>query len=210
MELTAGVERHHSAAPEAPDQQAQASAAGRPRLQGGPSRLSRRALPHSNSGEVLQDVWLPLVDPGDASRICGRIRVTVRAASIEAMEQQVWRRLLPLADLDGDGRLTAAEFSALLEATGSDLTPEEEAELFSLVSLNVRLRGLCRGVQPAWQGRRACRAACAYSPGSRPVRAAHAGRSMFSPSRALCVLLLPCRRTPMAMAWWMPRSWRQP
>lgn len=142
----AGVELHHGAAVEA--QQAQAARpAGRPFLQGGPSRLSRRALPHSNSGEVLQDAWLPLADPGDASRICGRIRVTVRAASIEAMEQQLWRRLLPLADLDGDGRLTAAEFSALLEATGSDLTPEEEAELFSRVRLHWLHVAACMGEQ---------------------------------------------------------------
>ena len=88
-----------------------------PVLRTSSSRLSRRSLPRAGGGEVLQDVWLPLVDPGDASRVCGRVRVSVRATSIETLEQQLWRRLLPIVDMDGDGLLTRHEFSALLEVS---------------------------------------------------------------------------------------------
>lgn len=88
-----------------------------PVLRTSSSRLSRRSLPRAGGGEVLQDVWLPLVDPGDASRVCGRVRVSVRATSIETLEQQLWRRLLPIVDMDGDGLLTRNEFSALLEVS---------------------------------------------------------------------------------------------
>ena len=51
----------------------------------------------SHGGHVLQDCWLPLADPGDAGRVCGRVRVSVRAASPAGLEQQLWRRLLVLA-----------------------------------------------------------------------------------------------------------------
>jgi hypothetical protein len=69
----------------------------------------------TSSGEaVLQDAWVPLVDPGDSARVCGRVRVSVRAASPTGLEQQLWRRLLPLADLNGDGLLTEQEFEGLL------------------------------------------------------------------------------------------------
>lgn len=63
----------------------------------------------------MQDVWLPLVDPGNDSKVCGRVRVSVRATSIELLEQQLWRRLLPIMDLNGDGLLTRDEFGSLLE-----------------------------------------------------------------------------------------------
>ena len=91
------------------------SRSGRRLLGLGSRQATRRTLPAAGSGEVLQDVWLPLVDPGDAAAVRGRLRLTVRAATVEGMEQQLWRRLLPLADLDGDGRLTLAEFGGLLE-----------------------------------------------------------------------------------------------
>lgn len=84
-----------------------------------PGRLcSRRSLPVPGDGVVLQDSWLPLVDPGDATLVRGRVRVSVRAASVAGMEHQLWRRLLPLADLDGNGALTHDEFAALLEVGG--------------------------------------------------------------------------------------------
>lgn len=62
-------------------------------------------------------MWLPLVDPGDPALVRGRLRLSVRAASVEGMERQLWRRLLPLADLDGTGRLTHDQFASLMQVS---------------------------------------------------------------------------------------------
>lgn len=105
-------------AQQAAQQEHQQTGTAAPLLHSCSSRLSRRSLPRAGGGEVLQDVWLPLVDPGDDSKVCGRVRVSVRATSIETLEQQLWRRLLPIVDLNGDGLLTREEFGALLEVMG--------------------------------------------------------------------------------------------
>lgn len=107
--------QQHAAAAEQQAAAPPASPAPRPLPHSASSRLSRRSLPRAGGGEVLQDVWLPLVDPGNASKVCGRVRVSVRATSIELLEQQLWRRLLPIMDLNGDGLLTRDEFGSLLE-----------------------------------------------------------------------------------------------
>lgn len=78
-------------------------------------RPEHASAPCRPTAAHLQDVWVPLVDPGDAAAVLGRLRLSVRAASVEAMEHQLWRRLLPLADLDGNGTLTHDEFASLLE-----------------------------------------------------------------------------------------------
>lgn len=78
-------------------------------------RPERASAPRRPAAAHPQDVWVPLVDPGDAAAVLGRLRLSVRAASVEAMEHQLWRRLLPLADLDGNGTLTHDEFASLLE-----------------------------------------------------------------------------------------------
>ncbi|KAI7845326.1 hypothetical protein COHA_001168 [Chlorella ohadii] len=123
-------------AQQAAQQEHQQTGTAAPLLHSCSSRLSRRSLPRAGGGEVLQDVWLPLVDPGNDSKVCGRVRVSVRATSIETLEQQLWRRLLPIVDLNGDGLLTREEFGALLEAIGSELTHEEESELFAAADTN--------------------------------------------------------------------------
>lgn len=85
-------------------------------VQGGAAGLQRQGSGgnESGDGEVLSACWLPLVDPGDANRVLGRVRVTVRTSSPTDLEQQLWRRLLALADLDDSGALSAEEFEALL------------------------------------------------------------------------------------------------
>ena len=108
QQQTAAAAEQQTAAPPA-------SPAPRPLPRSASSRLSRRSLPRAGGGEVLQDAWLPLVDPGNDSKVCGRVRVSVRATSIELLEQQLWRRLLPIMDLNGDGLLTRDEFGSLLE-----------------------------------------------------------------------------------------------
>ena len=70
---------------------------------------------------MLQDCWLALVDPGDPTRTLGRVRVSVRATTPEALERRLWRELLALADLDGDGALSAEEFASLLEVGGAKI-----------------------------------------------------------------------------------------
>lgn len=76
--------------------------------------LQRQGSCESGDGEVLRACWLPLADPGDAGQVLGRVRVTVRASTPAGLEQQLWRRLLTLADLDCDGTLSGEEFEALL------------------------------------------------------------------------------------------------
>ncbi|KAL4459065.1 hypothetical protein ABPG75_013930 [Micractinium tetrahymenae] len=90
----------------------------------------------SGDGEVLRACWLPLVDPADSTRVLGRVRVTVRASSPAGLEQQLWRRLLGLADLDGNGTLSYEEFEALLGAMGAELDPQEVAALFQEADRN--------------------------------------------------------------------------
>eukprot|EP00887_Chlorella_sp_A99_P007334 scaffold2.g7334.t1 len=120
-----------AAGPSPPAAAAEAAAAG-----GQPAGAPQRAASCSDGGEVLRDAWLPLVDPGDAGRARGRVRVSVRASSPQDLEQQLWRRLLALADLDGDGCLENGEFGMMMEAIGADLSPEEAQELFARADAN--------------------------------------------------------------------------
>lgn len=80
--------------------------------------------------------WVDLVDPAEPTNVRGRVRVSGAATSMEGLEAQLWRRLLPLADFDGTGALEESEFVALLKALGSDLTETEMQDLFAKADLD--------------------------------------------------------------------------
>ncbi|KAL6768769.1 PSD1 [Auxenochlorella protothecoides x Auxenochlorella symbiontica] len=66
---------------------------------------------------------------GSASQHAGRLKVSAAASSPRALESQLWTRLLPLADFDGNGSLNDQEFVMLMQAFGADL---EEHDLEGL------------------------------------------------------------------------------
>ena len=86
---------------------ASAGGAGRP----SPSREASQE--EFGSEEVETWVDLTPADPTDPTP--GRIRLSGQAARYPELERQLWRRLLPLADWSGDGRLELPEFSHLLK-----------------------------------------------------------------------------------------------
>jgi hypothetical protein len=73
----------------------------------------------------LLDGWIPLLDPSDAQNVMGRVRVSAEASTLADLSRQVWDKLLPLADFNGDGRLEEGELGVLLQAFGSDLSEQE-------------------------------------------------------------------------------------
>lgn len=135
----AGTGRADEEASEAPADSGSRPAADANRACAGDGTAAQHLHPSATgttNGEVLQDKWLPLVDPGDASVVLGRVRVTVRASTPANLEQQLWQRLLALADLNGNGTLCAGEFAGLLEAMGSELDPKEVSDLFAQADRN--------------------------------------------------------------------------
>ena len=92
---------------------------------------------HSSSGElsssskiILEDV-VTLVDPEDASKVLGSVRISGKASSLRTLEKQVWESLLLLADFNDDRVLSEEEFSILLEAFGSELDADEVHDIFN-------------------------------------------------------------------------------
>ena len=45
------------------------------------------------------------------------------ACSLGDLERQLWRRLLPIADWNGDGTLSLEEFTVLMHVSGLRVTP---------------------------------------------------------------------------------------
>ncbi|GAB4820295.1 hypothetical protein N2152v2_007341 [Parachlorella kessleri] len=74
--------------------------------------------------------WFDLVDPSDSGLVKGRIRLSGEACSLGDLERQLWRRLLPIADWNGDGTLSLEEFTVLMHAFGCELDAEEIGKLF--------------------------------------------------------------------------------
>lgn len=54
-------------------------------------------------------------DPSDSTVTVGRVLLSVESATLENLEKQFWRRVLCIADLDGDGALSCDEFTTLMQ-----------------------------------------------------------------------------------------------
>jgi hypothetical protein len=86
---------------------------------------------HGEDLPVFEGVF-DLQDKDNANVTRGTARLSGRIASLAELERQVWSQLLLLADFDGSGHLSQAEFGILLRAFGAELTEEEVAEIFEV------------------------------------------------------------------------------
>ena len=80
--------------------------------------------------------WLDLAAAGpDGLPVhCGRLKISAAASTPRQLESQLWTRLLPLADFDGDGQLTLPEFELLMQAFGAEVAAELVHDLWRAVS----------------------------------------------------------------------------
>ncbi|KAK9807507.1 hypothetical protein WJX72_001112 [[Myrmecia] bisecta] len=85
----------------------------------------------ADSSSHIDAGWHDLRAPSDSSASMGQIRISAEAASLESLEVQFWKRILAMADLNGDHVLSVEEFKGLLQAFGNTLTEEELHSLFA-------------------------------------------------------------------------------
>ena len=73
----------------------------------------------AGQAKMLEDGWHPLTDPANSAAVVGQVRISVRASGLQDLERQLWRRVLPLVDFNGDKHLGLDEFEALMRVRGA-------------------------------------------------------------------------------------------
>ena len=81
---------------------------------------------------IIVSETINIVDPENSSIVKGTAVLSGKAASLAALERQVWSHLLALADFDGNGTLSKPEFETLMHAFGAEISEEELSGIFDL------------------------------------------------------------------------------
>lgn len=91
--------------------------------------------PLGSVGTASQDEWLDLLCNGSDGlpMHAGRLKISACASTPRQLESQLWTRLLPLADFDGDGQLCLPEFELLMQAFGAEVSLDEVRALWDRV-----------------------------------------------------------------------------
>jgi len=79
---------------------------------------------------------IPLLDPLHASKQLGTVWIKIETATIEKLEETLWRRLLKLVDANGDNLMQLDEFKTLMVSLGNELDGSSLEEIYSEVDAN--------------------------------------------------------------------------